>query len=76
MSENAELKSRVEELERYNTELEIKVPILEQTSSSVGEELQNDNSPINGLFNFNSVVEHHGKPVNYSFPEEPEDPVN
>ncbi|CAG8687522.1 21945_t:CDS:10, partial [Gigaspora rosea] len=52
-TENNELKSRVRELEQYNTELESRVAMLEQG--------QHDASFNNNSSNFNSVAEHHKK---------------
>ncbi|CAG8770114.1 24153_t:CDS:1 [Gigaspora margarita] len=59
-TENNELKSRVGELERYSTELENRIAMLEQGSLVAGQS-QHDNSSNNNSSNFNSVAEHHEK---------------
>jgi len=53
-AENTELKSRVKKLEA-------RLVIMEQNSVAIGGQLQNDNSPDNSLFNFNSIVKYHEK---------------
>src|SRR2546421_7594575 len=64
-AENDELRVRIEELEKNKTDtaklVSENVELRDRVTKVEQRQLQNDNSPNNGLSNFNLVAENHGK---------------